>query len=294
MTASGTRAFTQAAQRLLPLVERELDRLMPEDGSRLTEAMRYSLLLPGKRIRPLLVLLSCEATGGAAASALPAACAVEMTHTFSLIHDDLPGMDNDDLRRGKPTNHKIFGEAEAILAGDALLAQAFATLAGLKPAEIAVRCMRILAEATGAHGMCGGQSLDMRGPSAEYTLDELKRMHSLKTGALIEACIRMGATIAEAAVPKAEALGLYGRRIGLLFQVTDDLLDRSGDSARLGKTAGKDATQRKNTFPRLLGEKECQRTADALLQEALTALEMFGDEADALRSLATMIRTRDH
>jgi geranylgeranyl diphosphate synthase, type II len=288
-------SFKQAAHRLLPLIESALEGYLPagKASDRLTEAMRYSLLSPGKRIRPLLVLLSCEAAGGDAETAMPAACAVEMVHAFSLIHDDLPGMDNDDLRRGKPTNHKVYGEAEAILAGDALLAQSFTVLCEIEEPEKAMRCVRILAQATGMRGMCAGQSLDMRGASAQYSRAEIEALHRLKTGALIRASAILGALMGDAKPEREKALALYGERIGLLFQVTDDLLD-GGDSARLGKTAGKDEAQHKQTFVQLLGTEECRRYASALTQEALETLDVFGTEADALRSLAIKIRDRDH
>src|SRR5437764_4174557 len=241
--------------------------------------MAYSLLGPGKRLRPALVLLACEAAGGSPDAALPAAAAVEMVHTYSLIHDDLPAMDDDDVRRGRPTCHKQFGEALAILAGDALLTGAFQTLTEHYSPAVATACVRELAVGAGAAGMVGGQTDDWlweRQPSG--SLADLESIHARKTGALITKCLRIGAMVAQpqnAGGPdpsRLAALDRYGREFGLAFQITDDLLDVEGDLSETGKKVGKDAARGKLTYPGLLGVAESRRRAAAAIRSAIDAV----------------------
>jgi len=275
-------------------IERALDAYSksPADPEpALWRAMRYSLLLPGKRLRPLLTLLACEACGGNPTEALPAACAIEMVHCFSLIHDDLPAMDDDDLRRGQPTNHKVFGEAQAILAGDALLAHAFATITHMQSAETVRECTRELAHATGPSGMCLGQSLDM-GREKPTTLDELAFLHCHKTGALILCAVRMGGIVAGANNTKMTALTRYGEALGLAFQITDDLLDATGDKDAAGKHVGKDKDAGKVTYPLLIGVDESKKRAKASIDEAVAAMAIFRAEAEPLREIALALADR--
>ena len=243
--------------RLLPLIEsRLLEPFQGGEAARVGEAMRYSLEAGGKRVRPILCLLAAEAVGGSAHAALPGALALECIHTYSLVHDDLPAMDDDDLRRGKPTCHIAFGEAHAILAGDGLLTEAFRLLAsaeGLDPAR-RVEAIAVLAEASGWRGMVGGQALDLEGEAlASYGLDHLKTIHRLKTGALLRASTELGAILAGADAAQRAALRAYGEALGLAFQIQDDLLDATATDAALGKRAGKDADRGKITYPALLG-----------------------------------------
>ena len=260
-------------------------RLSPGCPATLRQAMEYALLAPGKRIRPLLTLLAAQACGGPVERALPAACAVEMVHAYSLVHDDLPAMDNDDYRRGRLTCHRQFGEALAILAGDALLTLAFDLLARcIRPEELAGRCCGILAEAAGACCLVGGQADDMATTGGPWTLEHLESIHRRKTGALILAAVRLGATVAAADHAARAALDDYGTRLGLAFQIADDLLDIRGDAAPPSDLPYEAAG--KLTFPALLGV-ECSVTrVDELTREAGHALAVFGDVADPLRTLA--------
>src|SRR5216684_5473672 len=246
---------------------------------RLQEAMSYSLEAGGKRLRPILVLLSCEACGGTIESALPAACAIEMVHTYSLIHDDLPAMDNDDLRRGRPTNHVVFGEGLAILAGDGLLTLAFEVLArDLAPAETAAACCADLARAAGMAGMVGGQVADLEAEGRTVaSLDELESIHRRKTGALLASGLTMGARIARAGNDDLHRLSSFGRCLGLAFQITDDLLDVCGTSQSMGKTVQKDASRGKLTYPSLLGEEASVLRAQCQIAEACQWIKPFGD-----------------
>lgn len=291
-------AFYRFSAFYLPIIERGLDQYSRGDAKAdvlLTQAMRYSLLLPGKRMRPLLVLLAADACGGSIAQAMPVACAVEMVHVFSLIHDDLPAMDNDDLRRGKPSNHRVYGEAQAILAGDALFALAFAVLAAhVCPSDIALSCMEELARATGPEGMAGGQSMDMRGLGNAVNIGTLDLLHRRKTGALIRCALQMGGIIAKASDDQLVALTTYGENLGLAFQITDDLLDVEGSAAKAGKTIGKDQAQGKCTYPALLGVEESRKRAEGLIAEAVKAISPFGKKAEALESLARSILKRDY
>jgi len=262
--------------------------------NQLREAMRYSVLGPGKRLRPILVLLAAEACGGSIPGALPAACAVEMVHAYSLVHDDLPAMDDDDLRRGRPTTHKLFGEATAILAGDALLTLAFEVLAkGVRPPERAAACCATLAEAAGACHLVGGQADDMQ-PDPARDLQSLESMHRRKTGALLVGSLVLGAIIARANAPQTEALMQYGRRLGLAFQIVDDLLDVRGEESAVGKRVGKDSQAGKLTYPALLGVDESRRRARQLISEACEALGPFGPRAASLQALARYVLERNH
>jgi geranylgeranyl diphosphate synthase type II len=290
--------FSQIAARYTASVDEALDSYsaLPADcPPRLCEAIRYSLLSPGKRLRPLLVLMSCEACGGDIAAAMPAACAVEMIHSYSLIHDDLPCMDDDDMRRGRPTNHKVHGEALAVLAGDALLTMAFEVLANdIHPYRTAAFCCLELSRAAGPTALVGGQADDLDGVASVSDLPRLEAIHRRKTGALILASIRLGAIIARASRRQRAALETYGERIGLAFQITDDLLDVAGDPTALGKRAGKDADRGKLTFPGLLGVEESRRRAEQLIAEAIAAVTALGPTAEGLESLAHHVLQRNH
>ena len=267
----------------------------------LETAMRYAVLDGGKRLRPLLVLAACEAVNGNAQAALRAACAVELIHAYSLVHDDMPCMDNDVLRRGKPTVHVRFGQAQALLAGDALQALAFEILTpegdAVPPATQARLC-RLLAQAAGYQGMAGGQAIDLASVGLPLTSPELHAMHRLKTGALLQASVMMGAACGAVSPQVEAALTHYGAAVGLAFQVIDDVLDVTADSATLGKTAGKDAAQDKPTFVSLLGLQAAQDYADQLLAQALNSvasLETQGlPRTSALQALARLLVQRTH
>lgn len=259
----------------------------------LREAIRYSLLAPGKRLRPMLVLMAAEACGGSLAAAMPAACAVEMIHAYSLIHDDLPAMDDDDLRRGRPTCHKVFGEAMAILAGDGLLSLAFQVLAeGIRPQAVAAACCAALAEASGPCQLVGGQADDVAQGQA-HDREHLESIHARKTGAMIRVSLRLGGMTAAAAPGTLQALDEYGRRLGLAFQITDDLLDVRSTEASMGKRVGKDAEKGKITFPGLLGIDESAACAGQLIAEACAALAPLGPRAEGLIALARYVLERD-
>jgi geranylgeranyl diphosphate synthase type II len=272
----------------------------------LGDAIRYSLLAPGKRLRPLLTLAACRACGGDIDSALPAACAVEMIHCYSLIHDDLPAMDDDDLRRGRPTSHKQFGEGIAILAGDALLTLAFETLSKLQAADVALHCLTELSNAAGAGHLVGGQADDLAqegkvpgggsiaNRSAAESLAILESIHRRKTGAMLLVSLRLGAIVANAEPSQLRALDEYGTRLGLTFQIMDDLLDVQGTELQMGKRVGKDAARGKLTFPGLLGEEESRRRARRLTDEAVVALAPLGSNADVLEDLARYVVERNH
>jgi geranylgeranyl diphosphate synthase type II len=261
----------------------------------LREAIRYSLLAPGKRLRPTLTLLAAQACGASIKSAMPAACAVEMIHAYSLIHDDLPAMDDDDLRRGRPTCHKQFDEATAILAGDALLALAFQTIAeGIEPLGVAARCCAELSRAAGARELVGGQADDLAKQFSIGDLESLEAIHVRKTGAMIRVSLRLGALVAGADKEQLSALGQYGDRLGLAFQVTDDLLDVRGDEAALGKRVGKDSDRGKVTYPAVLGVDESVRYAAQLVDEACEALVPLGSQAAHLEALARYVLERNH
>lgn len=278
-----------------------LDRSCLNAPPALAKAMRYSLQAPGKRLRPILVMLACEAAGGNDQQALPAACAIEMVHTYSLIHDDLPAMDDDDLRRGLPTCHKMFGEALAILAGDGLLTLAFQVLVESYPPEMAaVSCLE-LARGAGIAGMVGGQVLDL---AAEGKIDageqpgsaaDLEAIHRMKTGALFNASLRLGllASGTDCQSVLQQKMETYGRAFGLAFQIADDLLDVEGSSEKTGKRVGKDSARGKLTYPRLLGVNESRSRAERLVQEAVAAVAGLGEAGDHLAALVRYVMERD-
>ena len=264
---------------------------MPQAG--LFESMRYSLNAGGKRIRPILVLEFCRITGGDCDKALPAACAIEMLHTYSLIHDDLPCMDNDDLRRGKPTNHVVYGECTATLAGDALQAEAFGTILRSElPAEARAECARILADAVGADGMCGGQFLDMIGENKMLTAQELDEINSRKTGALLIAACTMGVAAAGGSDKQLEAAAMFGAAIGAAFQIRDDMLDVISTSEQLGKPIGSDAQEHKNTYMALYGADRCMEMIKKLTEQAKAVLNEAFDDTAFLCELADSMVTR--
>lgn len=260
-------------------------------------AVRYSLMAGGKRIRPVLALAACELIAGAYEKAVPFACGIEMIHTYSLIHDDLPGMDDSDFRRGKPSSHKMFGEAAAVLAGDALLTLAFQIMTsaelnkGLDP-SLVLRATNEIAVAAGMSGMIGGQMIDIETQSKRFALPVLEYIHTHKTGALIVASIRAGAILAGGREAQLEALTHYGKNIGLAFQIADDILDVEGSSDLLGKEAGSDSLAEKATYPKLLGVDESRRRAHELTQKAEDSLALFGQTAEALKHLARLIGRR--
>ncbi|WP_172217950.1 polyprenyl synthetase family protein [Caenimonas soli] len=283
----------------LDRVEQALSEWVVADApAGLGEAMRYAVLDGGKRLRPLLVLAASEAVNGNEAAALRAACATELIHAYSLVHDDMPCMDNDVLRRGKPTVHVKFGQAQALLAGDALQALAFELLApedASIPAAIQAALCRLLARAAGHAGMAGGQAIDLASVGRALTEAQLREMHRLKTGALLEGSVMMGAACGDATAAQLAALRVYGSAMGLAFQVIDDILDVTADSATLGKTAGKDAAQDKPTYVSLLGLERSRTYAQQLLAQALQALASSSlRDTQALQALAMMVVNRDN
>lgn len=259
----------------------------------LLESMHYSLTAGGKRIRPMLVLEFCRISGGNIEKTLPVACAIEMLHTYSLIHDDLPCMDNDALRRGKPTNHVVYGECTATLAGDALQAEAFGTIARSQlPAEARVTCVEILADAVGSDGMCAGQYLDMVGEHKLLSEDELNDINSRKTGSLLAAACRMGVAAAEGNKAMLEAAAQYGACVGAAFQIRDDILDVISTSEELGKPIGSDAQEHKNTYMTLLGEYKCMQMIEKLTDQAKNAIAGAFEDTKFLCELADSMVTR--
>ena len=289
--------FRSYLERSRDTIEAALDdALSPEHPEQLRDAMRYSLLAGGKRLRPILCLAACELACGENKLAVPTAVALEMIHTMSLIHDDLPAMDNDDLRRGRPTSHKVYGEAIAILAGDALLTQAFEMVALRSPGVPPDRLLKVVGELSrvaGAPGLVGGQVVDMESEGKQVDLATLEYIHLHKTGALLSACVISGATIGGADDKLIAALRVYAHGIGLAFQIIDDILDVTASSKVLGKTAGKDLTADKTTYPKLLGLEESRRRAENLIIEAQEALEPWKDRALPLLALAAFITSRD-
>ncbi len=262
------------------------------------QAMEYSLMAGGKRLRPILCMAACESVGGLVSQVMDAACALEMIHTYSLIHDDLPAMDNDELRRGQPTCHMKFDEATAILAGDALLTLAFEVSAKFSndPPDLAVKRLQVIrsiAHAAGFQGMIEGQMQDMASEGARLNLDALETLHGFKTGALIEASVYVGSYLGDADSYQIEQLCTYARRIGLAFQVVDDILNIEGNPAILGKAVGTDADRSKNTYPALLGLENSRIFSRRLVDEALNALDYFDNRADPLRALAQYIIERN-
>ncbi|MBE8970102.1 polyprenyl synthetase family protein [Nostocales cyanobacterium LEGE 12452] len=282
------------------LCDNALDRSIPVIyPEKIYEAMRYSLLAGGKRVRPILCLATCEMMGGTIEMAMPTACAVEMIHTMSLIHDDLPAMDNDDYRRGKLTNHKVYGEDVAILAGDGLLALAFESVAIQTPQsvkrEVVLQVIARLGRALGAAGLVGGQVVDLESEGkSDISLETLNFIHKHKTAALLEACVVCGGLIANASPEDVQRLTRYAQNIGLAFQIIDDILDITSTQEQLGKTAGKDQKAQKVTYPSLWGLEESRSKAQELVKAACVELEPFGDRAKPLQAIAHFITSRNN
>jgi geranylgeranyl diphosphate synthase type II len=282
------------------LVNRSLEAYLPAvrgPAFRVTEAMRYSLFAGGKRLRPILCLAAAEAVGGDPGEVLPVACALEMIHTYSLIHDDLPAMDNDDLRRGKPTCHKQFDEATAILAGDGLLTAAFQTLAEACAKYegregLLLEVIQLVGAAAGYQGMVGGQMLDLLAEGRRVTLPELETIHRLKTGALLTAAVRTGALMGGGNRSEVTLLTGYGEKFGLAFQITDDLLDVEGEAAEMGKATGMDEKRQKATYPALMGVEQAREWARRLVAGAVADLEPLGAPAEPLQEIARYLLVR--
>ena len=272
---------------------RELKKVPAYDET-LEKAMEYSLMAGGKRLRPVLLMAAADAVGKDGAAFLTTGCAIEMIHTYSLIHDDLPAMDNDDYRRGKPTNHKVFGDGIAVLAGDALLTLAFEVMLrqeGAAP-ETLVTVVSEMSRAAGPYGMVGGQVLDLEGEGRRLDLAALRKIHMGKTGALFCAAIRSGAILAGAKAEELAALTLYAERFGLAFQITDDILDVTGDEAAIGKPVGSDVRNEKATYVTLTSLEEAKKLAEDAVDEAVAALDIFGERAAFLRDLALFLLGR--
>ena len=280
-------------------IEEALESVLPQPAkdvrtAPVIESMRYSLLAGGKRIRPVMVLAFCQLCGGDPQQALPFACAVEMVHTYSLIHDDLPCMDDDDLRRGRPTNHKVYGEAMALLAGDGLLTKAFETALSFSGVpEDALRGARILAQCAGADGMVGGQCIDLDSEGKDVDLELLREMDQGKTVALISAACQMGCVAAGAEESLLEKARSYAEGVGMAFQIRDDILDVLGDAATLGKNVGMDSARDKRNYVSLLGVEEAQRLVETFTAQAEQALDGFEGDTVFLRELAQSLATRD-
>ena len=281
-------------------VESALEALFPKPSGlqqRVVEASRYSLFAGGKRLRPILCLAAAEVAGWDSESVMPAACALEMIHTYSLIHDDLPAMDNDDFRRGMPTNHKVYGEAMAVLAGDALLTEAFAFVARLAdtetfPPDRVLRAIRVLVKSAGYRGMVGGQVIDLECENREVDLATVEYMHIHKTGALLSGSLEIGAILGGGSPDTINALTRYGHHMGLAFQITDDILDVEGDAAEMGKKPGSDAAKNKKTYTALLGLAQSREAAQRHVDASLQALESFGETAEPLRAISKYLLVR--
>ena len=281
-------------------VDAALEKALPPSArleKKVIEAARYSLFAGGKRLRPVLCLAAADVVGGDPAVSMPAACALEMIHTYSLIHDDLPAMDNDDFRRGRPTNHKVFGEAVAILAGDALLTEAFGLLAGLREdrsisARKVLDVIHILVKASGTCGMIGGQVIDLESENRDVDMATVEYMHVHKTGALLSASLQVGAILGGGSNDQIATLKHYGHHFGLAFQITDDILDVEGNAVEMGKTPGSDVAKNKKTYPALIGLAASKEAAREHVDGAIQALEIFNDKADPLRALARYLLVR--
>ena len=296
MSAFDLKAYLKAR---IALVDEALERVLPPDAVQppsLHRAMRYSVQAGGKRLRPVLVIGGAEAVGGTAEQVIETACALELIHTYSLIHDDLPAMDNDDYRRGRLTNHKVFGEAIAILAGDALLTLAFKLIAlnGARTGDARVIASLVtdIADAAGTDGMVGGQVVDIESEGKSVSAETLDYIHTHKTAALIRASLCAGALIAGATPAQRAAIGACGEALGLAFQIVDDILDVEGSTEELGKTAGKDAQQQKATYPAYHGLEASRAKARMLIEQAKRALDPLGERAEAIRALADFIFER--
>lgn len=277
-------------------IEKALDEFSKKKDnpqSEIYEAARYSLLAGGKRLRPILLLEMYKACGGVGEIPIEFACAIEMIHTYSLIHDDLPSMDNDDYRRGRLTNHKVFGEDMAILAGDALLNCAFETaLTCKKDPKLVLKALSYMADCAGWNGMIGGQTVDIKNEGKEITLDDLRYIHALKTGALIRAACVSGAILSGASAEYINAAEIYAKNLGVAFQIQDDILDVTGTEAELGKPVGSDEKNNKATYVTLLGLEKAKVYSERYTKDAIDALEIFGDRADFLRDLTIKLTTR--
>ena len=283
------------------LVDEALDRFLPKETKlphSVHKAMRYSVFAGGKRVRPILMLAACDAVGGDVGRAMPAACAMEMIHTYSLIHDDLPAMDDDDFRRGSPTNHKVFGEAIAILAGDALLTEAFKLTSDIRLAEgcdpsALLAVIHEIATSAGSAGMVGGQVIDMESEGRKgIDLPTVQYIHTHKTGALIKASVVSGALLGGASGKQLAAVTRYGEAVGLAFQIADDILDIEGTTEEIGKDSGSDQARGKATYPAVIGVAAAKEAAHGMMDEALRSLKIFGTEADPLREIARYIVQR--
>jgi geranylgeranyl diphosphate synthase type II len=281
-------------------IDQVLEQVLPEESAlppRLHQAMRYALLAGGKRLRPILALAAAEAVGGDGNALIREACALEFIHTYSLIHDDLPAMDNDAFRRGQPTTHMVFGEAMAILAGDALLTEAFAILSSSTPnrssAQHIIEVIKLIAEAAGSRGLIGGQVVDLESEEKAIDKNQLDYIHTHKTGCLITASVILGAILAGSTSQQIACLRDYGAAIGLAFQITDDILDITESTQTLGKTAGSDQKKNKATYPALHGLEEARKKQQALYAAALNALQTFDNRGDPLRSIARYIIERN-
>ena len=282
----------------IKLIEEALARELGKDQAlvpELADSMEYSLTAGGKRLRPVLLMAAADAVGANGNQFMQVACAIEMIHTYSLIHDDLPAMDNDDYRRGKLTNHKVYGEAMAILAGDALLTLAFEVMLRQQgvPAELLVQVVREMSIAAGPNGMVGGQVIDMLSEGKRISMEELRKMHMGKTGALFRAAIRSGAIMAGADEKQLQALTVYADCFGLAFQITDDILDVVGDEAVIGKPVGSDERNEKSTYVTLTSLDEARQLAADTVKQAVEALQIFGDKASFLRELVEMLLDRN-
>ena len=299
MKSRTTFNLDQYLERAGARVNGALDKLLPAETAEpptIHKAMRYSIFAGGKRIRPVLCLAACEAVGGKSAAAMPLACAVECIHTYSLIHDDLPCMDDDDLRRGRPTNHKVFGEGIAVLAGDALLTEAFALVAKSQPPKrYPVRMLvKELAFASGSVRLIAGQVQDLENESRRASLAEVKQTHLNKTAALITASIRLGAMAGNATPVQLKRLTRYGQDLGLAFQVIDDILDATSTKEIMGKSVRADQKNQKSTFPSVLGIDKSRQFASDLIADAQAQLRGFGEPAEPLRAIADYFLTRQH
>ncbi len=291
--------YTDQMEAYRSLVETALDHFLPapaeaDPAGLVREAMRYSLLCGGKRIRPVLTLAFCALCGGDPESALPFACAVEMVHTYSLIHDDMPCMDDDDLRRGRPTNHKVYGEDIALLAGDGLLTKAFETALSHRDGHAAAKAALVLARCAGDRGMVGGQCVDLQSEGKEITLDRMYLMDRGKTVALIDAACRMGCIAAGGGEEAQEAAGQYALGLGMAFQIRDDVLDVLGSAEKLGKNVGMDSARNKRNYVSLLGVEQAQALVGEYTEQALSALESFPGDPAFLRELARSLENREN
>lgn len=280
-------------------VDKGLDQYLPAKESKpeiIHEAMRYSALAEGKRIRPILCLAGCEAVGGNGQKAIPFACALEMIHTYSLIHDDLPCMDDDDFRRGRPTNHKVYGEAIAVLAGDALLTLAFETMSKAKdiPADIKIQVIQEIASGSGTFGLVGGQVADLTYQGKTIGAEDLEFIHTNKTARLIQASVKAGAMVGNASSDTVEAMAQYGKYLGLAFQITDDILDVLGTAEKMGKAVGKDADLAKSTYPGLFGIENSKRMASECIQKALDAVSFLKERGQILEAIARLVENRQN